>query len=107
MLVEFELPGFPPPNRKPQCLGCPALVPLGFTTDNRTTYTDQEFEDWLASAPHPSAPGDPVFPDPRGLVVEHDEGCVYEGIPPVALWKRDLDRANKAWRKVQAARQAP
>src|SRR4051812_5118472 len=104
MLVEFELPGFPPPTRKPQCLGCPQFVPIGFTDDNRTTYTDKEFDDWLVSVPVDGAPGDPAFPDPRGLVVDHDEGCVYEGVPPVALWTRDLDRANRAWTKVQTAR---
>ncbi|EPD60847.1 hypothetical protein [Streptomyces sp. HGB0020] len=106
MLVEFELPGFPPPTRKPQCLGCPALVPIGFTDANRTTYTDQEYEDWLASDPVVGASGEPVFPDPRGLVVDHDEGCAYEGVPPVALWKRDLDTANRAWTKVQTAKRA-
>ncbi|MCD7438687.1 hypothetical protein K4B79_10690 [Streptomyces lincolnensis] len=104
MLVELELPGFPPPPRRPICLGCTAEVPTGVTHNNRTTYTPQELVAWEATVPECGAPDEAVFPDPRGLEVDHDEGCEYEGIPPVALWQRDIKIANAAWLKVREAK---
>lgn len=104
MLVEFELPGFPPPEHKPPCLGCTALVPLGFTENNRTPYTEAELAAWERTIPDRGAPPDAVFPDPRGLVIPHDAGCEYGELPPVALWQRDIDIATRAWLKVQRAK---
>lgn len=104
MLVEFELPGFPPPDNRPQCLGCTALVPIGITDTNRTCYTHQDLSAWEASIPNCGTDPNTDFPDPRGLTVEHDDGCEYAGIPPVALWQRDLSVANRAWTRVRQAR---
>lgn len=106
MLVELELPGFPTQQRKPQCLGCTALVPIGFTQNNRTCYTPDELVTWAATIPSCGAAPDAVFPDPRGLVVEHDAGCEYSELPPVALWQRNLGIANDAWLRLRRAKGA-
>lgn len=105
MLTDIELPGFPPPDGRPVCVGCRALVPLGFTADNPNDYTARDLEDWLTLLPTSGAPADAVFPDPRGLRVDHRNGCVYGELPPVALWQEDKAIADQVHERLWNAKQ--
>lgn len=103
MLTSTELPGFPPPDFRPRCIGCMELI---FPTDaDWTSYAEGELEAWERDLPTRGVPADHVFRDSHDRTGNHTPTCPYADLPPIALWQRDITIANRVRRRLWEARQ--